>query len=303
MYNISICIPTYKREDMLKQLLDSIKLCRIDESLINEINIVVVDNDVDKTAEKLIGFLKKPGDKLFQLHYNSYAVKGLANVRNELIDIALQFKPDFIVFIDDDEFVTENWLNELLITIIANNADAARGPVFTKLMNSVPKSVDYLLKRENYKNNTQLATWTTGNLILRRTSLEKYKVRFDKRFNSTGSEDTFFGRQMAQKGATIFWAANAIAYEMIPEKRTKINWFIARAYRGAGTYIYILKLEKEYLKIANKVLISIVYILFGLFTSIFIFLPYKEKYWGVLKIADGIGALAGLFNFHYNEYE
>ncbi len=303
MNNIAICIPTYKRQVMLKQLIVSISECSIDKSIINNINIVVVDNDADKTAEIVIQDLKAENNKMYDLHYHNYAIKGLANVRNELLSKALEFKPDFIIFIDDDEYVTVNWMNELVKTIVNNNADAARGPVLAKITNPVTKGIAKLLEREKHENNAQLLLWTTGNLILRRTSLETFNVRFDKRFNSTGSEDTFFGIQIAKKGATIFWAANAITYEIIPKKRTQLKWFIGRAYRGGAMFMFILKLEKDYLRIANKILISFLYILAGLLTSIFVLFPIKFRYWGILKLSDGIGALAGLLNIQYNEYK
>lgn len=303
MNKIVICIPTYKRGDMLRQLIDTISKCMIDKSLIKSINIVVVDNDVEKTAQELITKLKIEYQTFFDLHYHNYSIKGLANVRNELITRAMELNPDFLVFIDDDEYVTENWLVELLKTVIENDGDAARGPVLPKYDNKVSISMEALLERESYANNTLLGHWTTGNLIIRRTSLDKYNVRFDKRFNSTGSEDYFFGRQMAAKGAKIYWAANAITYEIIPEKRTELNWFLKRAYRGAGMYMFVLKLEKDYVKIANKIIISVVYIFVGLFSLILIIFPIRKRFWGIMKIADGIGALTAVFNLHYNEYK
>jgi glycosyltransferase involved in cell wall biosynthesis len=303
MNKISICIPTYKRPEMLKQLITSIYACYIDLSFISGINIVVVDNDAEKTAQTQVENLKKSSPTLFKLHYHSYSVKGLANVRNELIKKALEFVPDFIVFIDDDEFVTENWLNELVKAVVENNTDAARGPVFASLSNKLPSGIDVLLHRENYPDYAVLKKWTTGNLIIRRTSLEKAGIRFDRRFNATGSEDTFFGREMARKGAKLLWAANAITYEVIPEKRTSINWFIKRAYRGAATYIYMLKIEKDYFQILNKIIVSVVYFLAGLVSIFMIILPVKSRYWGLLKIADAVGAIAGLFNFQYQEYK
>jgi len=303
MNNIAICIPTYKRIEMLNQLIDSIYNCSIDTSLINHINILVVDNDAEKSAENRIDQLKKTVKKPFQLHYYSFSIKGLANVRNELIDRALLFNPDFLVFIDDDEFVTVDWLNELVKTVVNNDADAARGPVLASISNKVSPGIATLLKRENYKNNSIVEKWTTGNLIIRLSSLAKFGVRFDSRFNKTGSEDTFFGREMARKGAKLFWAANAVAYEVIPEKRTNLSWFVKRTYRGAATYVFMLKIEKDYFKILNKIIVSIVYLLIGLASLLLIILPIKSRFWGLIKICDAVGALAGLFNFQYKEYE
>ena len=303
MNNIAVCIPTYKRIEMLNQLIDSIYNCHVNTSLINNIDVLVVDNDAEMSAEKLIINLQKTAKKPFRLHYYSFSVKGLANVRNELIDKALKLEPDFLVFIDDDEFVTVEWLNELVKTVENNKADAARGPVFASFSNKVTTGIAPLLKRENYENNSIVEKWTTGNLIIRRTSLDKFGVRFDSRFNSTGSEDTFFGREMARKGATLFWAANAVTYEVIPEKRTNLNWFIKRAYRGAATYVFMLKIEKKYFEIANKIIVSFVYLIIGLVSLLLIILPVKERYWGILKISDAVGALAGLFDFQYSEYK
>jgi GT2 family glycosyltransferase len=288
---------------MLKQLLGSIAHCKFDKILINEINIIVVDNDIAKTAEEVITNLNLGKYFLNRIHYYDYPSKGLANVRNELLGKALKFNPDFIIFIDDDEFVTENWINELVKTIIFNNADAARGPVIAKIEYPVSKYIATLFERENYENNAQISTWTTGNLILRRTSLERHKIWFDKRFNSVGSEDTYFGFQMASKGATIHWAANAVVYEIIPKKRTTIKWFIRRKYRGANMYMFILKLEKSYLNILKKIIVSVLYIIIGSFSFILILMPVKIKYWGILKLSEGIGGLTGLFNIQYQEYK
>lgn len=302
---ISICIPTYKRQSMLKYLLDSIYQCNVDKSLINSIDIIVVDNDSEMTAETVIKELKEKEEdnELFRLHYYSYPKKGLANVRNELIKKAQQFKPDFLMFIDDDEYVTIEWINELVKTIISNNSDAARGPVLAHTSIPISKGIANLLEREKHENNSQISKWTTGNLIVRMTSLERHNVWFDKRFNSTGSEDSYFGIQMAKKGAVLFWAEKAVAYEVIPKERTQLKWFIRRVYRGGSMHIYLLKLEKEYFQIAIKFLISFLYIFVGVLSSIFVLFRTKYKYYGLLKISEGIGGLAGIFNLQYHEYK
>jgi len=303
MHKIAVCIPTYKRPDILKQLLDSIAKNNFDKSLIQNIDIIVVDNDADKTAEVVINCLKSEANKPYQLHYYNYTVKGLSHVRNELIRRGLSFDPDFLIFIDDDEYVTTEWMNELLRTIIRNNSDAARGPVFVKLSDYIPKDISKLFVRENYANNTLISTWTTGNLILRRTSLQKYNVWFDDRFSKTGAEDSYFGIQMSKKGATIYWAANAITYEIIPDARASVQWYIKRMYRGANMFMYMLVLEKSYLKIIKKIGVSFFYIAAGIPALLMLLSPIKKNYWGILKLSEGIGGLAGLFNIRYREYK
>lgn len=303
MYNLSICIPTYNRPLMLKKLILSIIDCDLNKLLINDVTIIIVDNDKNRTAESILNEIQEGSDKAFKLLYFSQPVKGLSIVRNELLNKALLLNPDFIIFIDDDEFVAPFWLNELLTAIINNNADAARGPVVAQFNNTISKYVSTFFERENYSNYTQIFSFTTGNLILRRESLEKYNVWFDNRFNYIGSEDTYFGIKMMKKGATIYWAANAIVYETIPESRANIKWLAKRIYKGASTYTFILRLEKEYLQIIKKIFISIIYLTAGICALIIIIGPIKKKYWGILKISEGLGGLAGVVNLFYQEYK
>ncbi len=206
------------------------------------------------------------------------------------------------MFIDDDEYVTTEWLNELVKAIITNNADAVRGPVLATTDEIIPVPIWYWFKRESYKNNTQIETLTTGNLIMRRSSLEKFNVKFDPRFNILGAEDSFFGVQILKKGAKICWASNAIVYENIPKNRATLKWLVKRTYRGASTFIYILSLEKEYFKVCKKIIVSLFYVFVGFLGLLFLFIPVKRKYWGILKLSEGIGGLAG-GNFLYKEYK
>ena len=183
MNNIVIAIPTYKRPIMLRKLILSIADLNIDKALIHSVSILVVDNDIEKTAEETINKLIIETDGIHKLYYFNYAVKGLSNVRNELLRKSFELTSDFIVFIDDDEFVTREWLNELVKTMINNNADVVRGPAFAELDDYIPDHVACWFKRENFPDNLKLNTLTTGNLILRTSSLQKYNVWFDNRFN------------------------------------------------------------------------------------------------------------------------
>ncbi len=287
---------------MLNKLLLTILESRIDETLINDRNIIIVDNDVERSAEIVVKNIHETVVRPWKIVYYNHPVKGLSNVRNEMLTRALLQNPDFIIFVDDDEFVTPDWLNELLKTILSNNADAVIGPVIAELNNSVSEYIAYFFKRKGFPDNSQVYSLATGNLILKRTSFEKFNVWFDNRFNFTGSEDSFFGIQLMKKGCTIYWAANAIAYETIPENRANLKWLIKRNYNGAVTFTYILKLERKFYQLLQKTLVSGVYLILGLLASLLTFFPVRWKYWGILKISEGIGGIAGLFSILFHEY-
>ena len=303
MYNVVIAIPTFKRPEMLKKLIYSITECKINKNIIENVKIIVVDNDKDKTAKLTTSELMLIFQNTYDLKYCSYSIKGLSNVRNHMLKKSLELEPDFIVFIDDDEFVTSEWLNELVKTMINTNADAARGPVFAILDNSTPKNIACWFKREEYTDDIELNTLSTGNLILRVSSLQKHKVWFDNRFNYTGSEDSYFGIQLKNDGAKFYWSARAIAYETIPTNRSTLKWLINRNFREASTYTSILKMENEHLKLIKKTLISLLYLFLGCCALILVILPLKKKYWGILKLSEGIGGISGLVNSPYQEYK
>ena len=287
---------------MLNKLLVSIFENHTNMSLIDEMDIIIVDNDIDKSAEPVVNAINAGDSGMRKLIYCSYPLKGLSNVRNELLRQAFRLKPDFIIFIDDDEYVSSNWANELIMAIVRNNADAARGPVIAKLEVNTSRYIAWFFSRESYPDNCRLYTLATGNLILRSQSLENLNLWFDNRFNSTGSEDSFFGVQLMKKGAAIYWAANAIVYETIPESRATLGWLIKRYYNGALTYAYILKLEKKHLLLVKKTLVSGTYFIFGSIALLLLPFPFLWRYWGILKISEAMGGFAGLFSFHFHEY-
>jgi len=287
---------------MLEKLILNINVCRINKLLVKNINIIVIDNDIEKTAEQTVTSLKDKLDDFIKLNYYNYPVKGLSNVRNELFDRAFDYNPDFIVCIDDDEFPSPDWLSQLLLTITEIKADIVLGPVIPVFESKVSHYISYWFRYKNLPNNQKINFFWTGNFIICSEFLLKHKIKFDKRFNYTGSEDSHFGVTALNAGANICWAKNAIVYETIPYKRARLKWLIKRSYNGANTYCYILKLDKKYKELLKKALISITYFVCGTMALIALLSPFKWKYWGIIKISESIGGFAGLFGMKFNEY-
>lgn len=302
MNKVVICIPTYKRPEMLKELILSIAAGRIDRSVINDLSIIVVDNDEQMSAAQVVRELTAKLQELIKITYFNYPIKGLSNVRNELLRRAFSINPDFIVFVDDDEIVTEEWLNEMVKAIIRNNGDMVMGPVVPSPADKISNPLSCWIERPSYADNTRLNFIRTGNLIINARSLMEKGIWFDERFNFTGGEDSYFGIQMIRKGATIYWAAGAIVYETIQEDRANIKWLLRRYYNGANIYTRILILDKQYFKLIKKILVSLFYIIAGIFTAAFSLIPGRKRYWGLLKLSEGFGSIAGLFMIKYEEY-
>ena len=303
MYDLAVCIPTYKRQDMLKKTIMSITQGNLKGSNIRQVDIIVVDNDAERTAEKAVGDLLAVIPKNYRLHYSSFPTKGLANVRNELLERAMQLDPTHIAFIDDDEYASSDWLKELVDTMVRNEADLVVGPVVSVFEHEVPEYTSYWFEKGDHADDSSVKFVASNNLIIRKDFLTESGLRFDKRFNTTGAEDTYFGIQAVQEGARIFWAKKAKVYETVPPKRANLDWLVKRRYRGAITFTYILLLEKKYFQLVKKMVLSFLYLLIGAAGTLLMLFPTKLKYWGVLKVAEGYGGMAGLVNVKYHEYK
>jgi succinoglycan biosynthesis protein ExoM len=302
MYKIAVCIPTFKRPIMLKKCITSVIENNFNKDLISNVDIIIVDNDADKTAEPIVSELKETVPANFELNYFNYPVKGLSNVRNELLNRAIEHSVDYIIGIDDDEYASAEWINEMVLTASINNADCAVGPAIPIMEVEVPKSISYHFNYHKLSNGKQIQFLETNNYLLKIDFILQHKLNFDDRFNFTGGEDNQFGIEALKKGAKICWAANAPIYETIPAKRASVNWLIKRNYRSAITFTYSLILEKEYLKVFKKVMASIAYMILSIFSLIFMLSNSKYKYWGIIKIATAFGGFASLFNLKFYEY-
>jgi succinoglycan biosynthesis protein ExoM len=302
MYKIAVCIPTYKRPEMFKKLILSISQAEINPELVRELNILVVDNDLDKSAEITALELKEKLQHCFRIDYHNFPVKGLSNVRNEILRRSKDLNADYLAFVDDDEYVSPEWLNELLKTLITSKGDMIMGPVISVLQHGVSRYISCWFERPGYVNNQRLQYIRTGNLLISSKSVSDRNIRFDPRFNATGGEDAYFGYQMIEQGATVYWSAGAVVFETIPEKRASLSWLIKRSFNGAVTFTKVLKIEKNYMGLLKKILVNIIYFIAGFIALILIPFPFRKKYWGMLRISESLGGFAGLVNIPFRAY-
>jgi succinoglycan biosynthesis protein ExoM len=303
MNKIAICIPTYRRPILLKKLLISLFACNIDKQYISDVTIIIVDNDHNKSAEIVINEIKHTYDETFELLYFNHSVKGLSNVRNEMFKKALEIGPDYILSIDDDEYVSNDWINQLMYTLVTNHGDIALGPVIPVLESDVSTYISSWFRYPMLPNLKRIKFFWTSSYIISVKFLLKHQLEFDIRFNTSGGEDTYFGVTALKKGAKIYWAKDAIAYETIPENRTKLKWLAKRCFNGAANYTYILKLENNYFGLLKKSIISILYLMSGIISLVLIPFPFRWKYWSILKISESFGGFAGLLSIQLHEYE
>ena len=102
---ISAIIPTYKGEEYISKLLDSLINQTIDFNLFEA--IFIVNGELDSTPDIIKKYQKNNPDVNIIL---TESEKGVCNARNKGIDLASR---KYSIFIDDDDFISENYFEEL----------------------------------------------------------------------------------------------------------------------------------------------------------------------------------------------
>lgn len=102
---IAVCIPTYRRPNLLAGALDSIAgqvLVRNPEA---QVRVCVVDNDPEASARGLVKSKRQP--IRWPLVYAVEPRRGVSQARNRLLELAGEV--DFVAFLDDDEVAQPSW--------------------------------------------------------------------------------------------------------------------------------------------------------------------------------------------------
>ncbi|MFL6530356.1 MAG: glycosyltransferase family 2 protein [Chthoniobacterales bacterium] len=233
--HIAVCVCTYKRPELLKQLLTAVERQTTDG--VFEFSVVVADNDAKMSAQATV---REFGAKSqLEIEYCVEPEQNIALARNRAISAA---KGEFVAFIDDDELPEPMWLQQLYDAMMRFKADGVLGPVKPYLLENVPRWAVRagFFDRPNsrdYDSGMRLH-WSqtgTGNVLLRRSSLNNGDAPFLREFGS-GGEDVDFFRRSIEAGKVFVWSAEALAYEVIPAERTKLSFQLRRALlRGQGS--------------------------------------------------------------------
>jgi succinoglycan biosynthesis protein ExoM len=225
--HISVCICTYKRPELLRRLLS--KLGNQETGGLFDYSIIIVDNDRSESARKITELWNR--DAKIQSSYYVEPEQNIALARNKA---AMNAKGDFIAFIDDDEFPTDDWLQNLFKTFYEFRADGVLGPVKPYFETEPPDWIvkGKLCERESFKTGTIIrdGRYTrTGNVLLSKNIFDDKEGFFNPLFGKTGGEDGDFFRRMIQKGRLFVWCDEGWVSEIVPPERFKRSYFLKRA--------------------------------------------------------------------------
>lgn len=109
---VSVIIPIYNVEKYLKRCIDSI----LNQSYKN-LEIILVDDGSPDKCGQICDFYKNQDSRIIVIHQKN---KGLSGARNAGIDIA---KGRFITFVDSDDWLSEDFIENGINEIHLNDAD------------------------------------------------------------------------------------------------------------------------------------------------------------------------------------
>lgn len=280
--HISICICTYRRAELLRNLLDKLHDQKT-EGLFSY-SIVVVDNDQDGSARNIAAGFQK-NSSVITLDYDIEPQKSIPMARNRAVQNA---RGNFIAFIDDDEFPVDGWLLNLYKTCIKCNADAVLGPVRPHFETRPPGWIvkGKFFDRPEYKTGTILRWEETrgGNVLLKKYMFHDPSDSFDPSY--LHGEDKELFRRMMEKGRIFVWCNEAPAFETQLPCRFKRMYFLKRALvRGNFSFRH----ESSKLLTMQKSLIALVAYTVLLPFLLFIRHDLFMKY--LIKDCDHVGKL------------
>jgi succinoglycan biosynthesis protein ExoM len=229
---VAICITTFRRRELLRQLLVGISRLSFARMPRPDILVVIVDNDAARGAADVCDSVALP----WAAKYVVEPRRGIAQARNRAIREAED--PDFLAFLDDDESPTPPWLDELLWTQASFDGDVVCGPVLPHFSSSVPEWVKTgrFFTKQVFTTGQSLESCSTANVLISRKVIASV-CAFDERFGLTGGEDTHFFLRVRKAGFNIICSGGAVVYESVPTSRASLKWLLRRAYQSGNSWV------------------------------------------------------------------
>ena len=295
---VAICVATWQRPDPLAQCLAAIDRLSLPKDY--AFILIVADNDSGESARAIVaGFRARAR---LATRYVCEPERGLASVRNRLLQAALAEAADFICFIDDDEFPQPDWLAKHLEAIQQYQAEVVSGPVVPLYGDTPAAEIPVKSKRQTGQTPPHVGS---NNVVFRSLLVKEQGLRFDRRYDFIGGEDHDFFERSARHGNRHIWVAEAVVFETVPAERQTWKYLIYRHFTSANNNVvkYRARHGRLYcwcyfmLKIAGKLPGGLIQL-----TLAGLLLNRERAKKGLARIAAATGYVSGLLNIIVERY-
>ena len=208
---ISVIVPTFKPSDYLWKCLDSLQLQTLPY---DQFEVLLILNGCDSPySDRINDYIKK--NNSLNIHLIQTDIPGVSNARNIGIEKSVG---EYVTFIDDDDFVSRSYLEELLRVSSSNTVGLCYPlsfvdgeEIFTPYSITSEYREDYLGKLLPYKYAKKYFSGPVYKLIHKTIIANR---RFDVRFKN--GEDSLFMFLISDKFDKVsFTSKNAIYYRRV----------------------------------------------------------------------------------------
>lgn len=239
---ISVIVTCFNHEEYVEQCLRSIF-----EQTYKDIDLLVInDGSTDNSNEIITRVLK---DSTFPFtEYINQKNAGFCVTRNNGFEWALGRDGEFLLFVDSDDYLDKDYIEEIIKIAVSKNADI----VYTNLVNAqtgefVVKAIDYsfdILLRGNFINNSSLVRVSKIG-----------KSRFDVNMRKWADYD-FFLSLIINNGACPHPSSAKLRYRVLKNSISRKN---NRESFEENYTIYLYIMNKYINKCTEKVIMAMSY--------------------------------------------
>jgi succinoglycan biosynthesis protein ExoM len=302
MCEVVIAIPTFRRPQSLRRLLGAIGKLETRAAVI----VIVADNDAENHEGLDVCEAVRAEGYRWPLDAFSAPERGIAQVRNALVDRVLKSPCDFVAMLDDDEWPQPDWLEAFLRVQRATGADALHGAILREFEQTPdPRALDCegLAPMRGVTGRVAMIEGS-GNIIVSRACFEGLpKPCFDPAFALSGGEDRDFFERLRRQGRRFAWCDEAVVHAWVPASRANLKWALSRAYRVGNSDMRVFLKHKSSLAIRLRELAKI--------AGVLVLCPFQLIVFGIVsnramsalrKLLRASGKLAAIRGRYYDEY-
>jgi succinoglycan biosynthesis protein ExoM len=228
---IAVCC--FRRPAGVERLLAALEKVTIPASIERPVDVLLIDNDPLASLAPVDARQHAALSGRFRVVVELAGYGDISAARNVGLDAARDH--DLVAFLDDDEWPAAMWLEELVTTMNAHDADVVVGPVIGWLPGTAPRWQRDLFRVTYGSDGGRLTEGITGNVLMRVDALAMAGTRFRSELGASGGEDQVFFREAVAAGVVIYFAARAMVHESVPPDRLTVRYALERSVRTGNT--------------------------------------------------------------------
>ncbi len=244
---VSVIIPTYNRNDLLKNCLQSFENINYPKK---DFEVIVVDDgSIDGTEEFMINNKNKFDFNLVSIRQKN---KGPAAARN--LGIA-KSQGELIAFTDDDCVVEKDWLDEYVRSFDEVHIGGVGGATKHNMRGVFCEFMDFYKVMDPMVENSEVLYLITANACYRRDAILAVNG-FEEKIRNPGGEDPDLSMKIKEKGYKLLFNPNCVVYHF--HKNNLKSFYRTFFNYGRGSYFLRGKWGDKLVKLPRNPIIDII---------------------------------------------